>query len=84
MDTSTTGGNVWASVIDRGLDGWLAYLNRPRDPIVSNATPFGPSTSDLNLAALNSQLQQQQQTQKMMMLLAGGAVVLFLLMGLNR
>ena len=78
--TTTNGGVSWLDVIDRNLQGWLTYLNRPRDPIVANATPYGqPSQSDVQLAALNAQLQAQQQNQKMLLLAGGAAVVLYLL-----
>jgi len=79
--TAANGGVSWLSVIDHNLQGWLQYLNRPRDPIVSNATPFGqaPSSSDVQLAVLNAQLQAQQQNQRMLLFAAGAAVVLYLL-----
>lgn len=72
--------NIWASLVGEGLEGWLSYLNRPRDPIVTNVQPWGSSASDTQVAVLNAQLQAQQQTQRMLMLLAGGALVIYLLM----
>jgi hypothetical protein len=77
--TTTTGGGVsWVSLVDRGLEGWLSYLNRPRDPTIGQS-PWGPSASDTQMQVINAQLAAQQQNQKMLMLAAGAAAVLYLL-----
>lgn len=78
--TAAPTGSVWASLIEHSLDGWLGYLNRPRDPVLTNAYPFPSSASDLQVATLNAQLTAQQQTQKMLLMLAAGGLVLYLVM----
>jgi len=73
--------NVWASIIDRGLEGWLTYLNRPPASQLPALNPFGmpASTTAAEVQNLNAQLQQQAATTRMLMLV-GGAALLFVVL----
>lgn len=70
--------NVWAGLIDRGLEGWLSYLNRPRDVVLQNVSPFGPSQPNPDTTALAAQVAQQQAMFKTLLLVAGAGLVLYL------
>lgn len=80
MPNATTGGISWAQLVDKGVEGWLSYLNRPRSTTGAGVmSPYGPSSIDTQLAVANAQLAGQQETQKMLML-AGGALLAFYLL----
>lgn len=79
MPNATTGGISWAQLVDKGVEGWLSYLNRPRTTSAGVMSPYGPSSVDTQLAVANAQLAGQQQTQKMLMLAAGALLAFYLL-----
>jgi hypothetical protein len=78
MDTTQTS---WLDVVDHSMGSLFAWLNRPQ--VTTTATgqnPYGqPSASDMQLAALNAQLQANQANQKTMLMVAGAAVAVYLL-----